>query len=90
MILHLRPDLVHIDRVRDDHRSAPAALSGVTLVRDFSQMTGPGAIGSPSQASAEKGQAMLSAIIARGVEVCRELLAMPIVTGRRPVDLPVD
>lgn len=83
LMLHIRPDLVRQDKVHDDDRPTPEALRGATLARDFSQLTSKGAIGYPTHATPEKGQAMLAAAVARTVEACRALLQQAIVPGRR-------
>ncbi len=82
MMMHLRPDLVRVDKIRDDHRPLPESLRGLTVARDFSQMTEPGAIGYPSKATPELGQAFLTAAVDRAVEVCQGLLDLDIPTGR--------
>ncbi|MBY0588668.1 creatininase family protein, partial [bacterium] len=82
MIMHLRPKLVRTDRIRDDHRPLPDSLRGLTLARDFSQMTEPGAIGYPSKASPESGRKFLQIAIDRTHEVCQGLLTFDIPAGR--------
>jgi creatinine amidohydrolase len=82
MMMHLRPDLVRVGKIQDDHQPLPETLRGLTVARDFSQMTQPGAIGYPTQANPSTGEAFLQAAVTRTTEVCRELLALSIPTGR--------
>ena len=82
IMMHLRPDLVRVELIRDDHRALPDALRGLSVARDFSQMTEPGAIGYPSKATPERGQAFLTAAVDRAVEVCQSLLELEIPSGR--------
>jgi len=82
MMMHLRPELVRKDRIVDDHHPLPHSLRGLTVVRDFSQMTSPGAIGFPSRATPELGAAFFNAAVARTTEVCRQLTDFPITPGR--------
>ncbi len=82
MMMHLRPELVRVEKIRDDHRPLMDSLRGLTVARDFSQMTEPGAIGYPSKATPELGRAFLTAAVDRAVEVCQSLLGLEIPTGR--------
>lgn len=84
MMLSVRPDLVRQNNVADDGLAPPDALAGVALARDFSQITANGAVGYPSHATAEKGAAMLAAVVEQTITACRTLLAQPIVVGRTP------
>lgn len=88
MMMHLRPELVRREKIVDDHHPLPPSLRGLTMVRDFSQMTGPGAIGYPSHATPELGAAFFNAAVDRTTEVCRQLIAFPITPGRQRRSMP--
>src|SRR5262245_11046118 len=74
MVLALRPDLVRRDEVRDDPPNDDPALRGLFLAEDMHQRTDHGAVGYPERASAEKGQAILTAAVNRTAEVVAALL----------------
>jgi creatinine amidohydrolase len=76
MMLHLRPELVRWDRVRNDPSEPPEGLAALFLARDFEQRTDHGAVGYPEFASAAKGEHMLEAIVSRVVIVARRLLGL--------------
>jgi len=78
MVLALRPDLVRRDEIRNDPPPAEPALRGLFLAEDMKQRTRQGAVGYPELASAEKGQALLHAAIARTAEVVQALLQRPL------------
>jgi creatinine amidohydrolase len=78
MMLHLRPDLVWRDEIRNDHGPAEPALRGLYIAEDMHQRTQRGAVGYPELASAEKGRAFLQAAIDRTVEVVQALLQRPL------------
>jgi creatinine amidohydrolase len=78
MLLHLRPDLVRRDRIRDDPPQDDPALRGLFTGEDMFQRTDHGAVGYPERATATKGKAMLEAAAARTSEVVRALLARPL------------
>ncbi len=81
-ILHLRPDLVHMERAVDevDFISTPNYLmdwrEGGALIANppWTDDTSTGAYGQPSLATAEKGQAWLAAAIAEKVEHVHEII----------------
>lgn len=81
-ILHLRPDLVHMERAVDevDFISTPEYymdwLEGGALVANppWTDDTLTGAYGQPSVATAEKGRAWLAAAIAEKVEHVHEIV----------------
>ena len=53
MMLHLRPDLVRSDLIRDDPDDTPAGLAGLFWARDFGRKTDHGAVGHPEFADAD-------------------------------------
>jgi creatinine amidohydrolase len=83
MMMHLRPESVRHQDIKDDHQPLPTELRGLGVARDFSQMTSPGAIGYPSLATPEVGKQFFQAATDRTREVCLGLLALEIPTGRR-------
>jgi creatinine amidohydrolase len=80
MMLALRPELVQRELIRDDPPRDDAALRGLFLADDMWQKTDHGCVGYPERASAEKGQACLTAAIERTVEVVQTLLKRPLPT----------
>ncbi|HEV8060921.1 MAG TPA: creatininase family protein [Gemmataceae bacterium] len=74
MMLHLRPDLVRMEEIRNDGAALDASLRGLYLADDMSQLTTRGCVGYPEQASAEKGQQLLQAAVRRTHEVIAGLL----------------
>lgn len=63
MMLHLRPDLVRRDMIRDDPDETPDALKALFWARDFGRRTRQGAVGHPEFADAERGRRMLDAVV---------------------------
>jgi creatinine amidohydrolase len=82
LMLHLRPDLVRRDRIRDDPCEPPEGLRGLFRALDFGRLTDHGAVGYPGRADAEKGRRMLEAIMTRVVAVARRLLELPLDAAR--------
>jgi creatinine amidohydrolase len=78
MVMHLRPNLVRTDQIRDDHEVVPDALRGLFMAMDMRQRTQNGAVGYPEQASAAKGKMLLDAIVSRVAEVVETLLRQPL------------
>jgi creatinine amidohydrolase len=78
MILHLRPELVNKEEIRNDGYPADSALRGLFLADDMSQLTSAGCVGFPELASAEKGNRLLQAAINRTYEVCSALIQRPL------------
>jgi creatinine amidohydrolase len=78
MILHLRPDLVRTDVIRDDPDSTPPELQSLFWARDFGRRTDHGAVGFPERASADRGRQMLEAAIRKVVTVAKRLLELPL------------
>jgi creatinine amidohydrolase len=77
MMLAIRPDLVRMDRVRDDP-SEGGELGALFWARDFARRTDHGAVGYPERATAEKGRRMLEAIVGRVVATTEGLLGLPL------------
>jgi creatinine amidohydrolase len=67
MMMHLRPELVHEDRMEGTNMDEPYPQGGKDLVaggplsvyRDFTEYSATGAIGDPTVATAEKGERIL-------------------------------
>jgi creatinine amidohydrolase len=78
MILHLRPDLVRKDRIRDDPDDTPEALQGLFWARDFGRRTDHGAVGYPETADAERGRKMLEAAVRKVTETVDAVLTLPL------------
>jgi creatinine amidohydrolase len=76
MILHVRPDLVRKDLILDDPDPTPVNLGGLFWARDFARRTDHGAVGYPEFASAERGTAMLDAIVTRVTAVVEATLRL--------------
>lgn len=85
--LYLRPELVIRDRIKDEipaERGGPRWLypnlvSGnwVRFMNYWSRMSVSGVSGTPSLATAEKGEKMIETTIERLIQVAREFRAMP-------------
>jgi creatinine amidohydrolase len=86
MILHLRPDLVHRDLIRDDPDLTPAGLRSVFWPRNFARRTDHGAVGHPEAADAERGRLMLEAIIRKVTAVAEQVLEIPLEERERSFD----
>lgn len=86
--LYLRPDLVRMDLARDEiaaERGGPRwlypAVDGqnpVKFMNWWSCMSATGVNGTPTRATAEKGQVMIEATIERLIGVCRDFRDMPV------------
>jgi len=61
LMLHLAPELVKTDLLRDDGLHPSPALLG--LVTDFHEITEEGSFGAATEASAEKGEALFMAAV---------------------------
>jgi creatinine amidohydrolase len=65
MMLHLFPDLVRLDRLRDDGLSAdPPPPAGLNVIHHFDEITEEGSWGSATFAEAETGRVLIEAAIA--------------------------
>jgi creatinine amidohydrolase len=78
MVLHLRPDLVRIDRIEDDPDTTPSGLQGLSWPRDFARRTDHGVVGYPTLADGERGRLMLVAAVEKVAEVARRVLELPL------------
>jgi creatinine amidohydrolase len=81
MMLHLRPELVRRELIRDDPSPAPPGLERLFWGRDFARRTDHGAIGYPESARVESGARMLEVVIAEVTAVARAVLAQPLVAA---------
>lgn len=81
MMLHLRPDLVRRDQIRDDPSEGPSGLGGLFWAQDFARRTDRGAVGYPESASAEAGSRMLGAVVDRLTRVVQGLSELPLPDG---------
>lgn len=79
MMLALRPDLVRREAIRDDLKATrrPEALRGVFVAPDMKAQTDHGGVGYAELATAENGQRLLDAIVARLVEAIRAIRRNP-------------
>jgi creatinine amidohydrolase len=75
MLLALRPDLVHREKILNDPPREEASLRGVFTAEDMKQRTDHGAVGYPELASAEQGKRFVEAAVARTVEVVHAMLS---------------
>lgn len=78
MMLHLNPELVRREEARNDPPRGDAALRGLFLADDMSQITTKGCVGFPELATAAKGERLLRAAIDRAVEVVSSLCTRPV------------
>jgi creatinine amidohydrolase len=74
MVLAVRPELVHREKIQDDPPVDEPALRGVYTAEDMKQRTDHGAVGYPELASAEQGRRFLEAAVGRTVEVVKAML----------------
>lgn len=79
MMQALRPDLVRQAEIRNDLRAMhqPPELRGVFVAPDMKAQTEQGGVGYAELATAEKGQRLLEAIVARLVEVIQAIRRKP-------------
>jgi creatinine amidohydrolase len=74
MVLALRPDLVHREKILNDPPTDEDSLRGVYTAEDMKQRTDHGAVGYPELATAENGRRFLDVAVGRTVEVVRTML----------------
>jgi creatinine amidohydrolase len=72
LMMHLRPELVRTDRLKDDGLIDPVP-DGVYLPLDFKRQTHQGAAGYPTLASASKGEQLLKIIVEKMVHALQAL-----------------
>jgi len=82
MMMHFRPDLVKFDLAKNDHQPYPEVQRGLFNARDIGQRTNQGCYGYPEFATAELGEKLASAVIARVSEVCESLINEPLMPPR--------
>ncbi len=73
LMLTLRPDLVRTDLIRDDGNWTSEVLRGISITRNSAEWGEVGALGYATLASAQKGERLMQAIVARVVEAVRAL-----------------
>ncbi|HHY85816.1 MAG TPA: creatininase family protein [Verrucomicrobia bacterium] len=77
LMMYLRPDLVRMAEISDDDLNyAGENLSGVFIPLDMKRQTRHGGSGQATLASAEKGKALLDAVVSKTSERIRTLAAM--------------
>jgi len=69
MLLALRPDLVHREKIQNDPPREDFCLRGVFTAEDMKQRTDHGAVGYPELASDELGKRFLETAVGRTAEV---------------------
>ena len=84
MLMHLRPELVKLELVKDAGELITDNLGGVYISRDLRQRTAEGCTGRPDLASAEKGRMLFAGVLEALVETVDSLLAQP--TGTEYTD----
>jgi creatinine amidohydrolase len=80
LMLHLQPDLVATDSLRDAGKLTPDTVKGFFVARDMRQRTLEGHTGRPDLASAAKGARLFTAIVERISALVRDLLNQPLPT----------
>ena len=84
MLMHLRPELVKGELLKDAGELISDNLGGVYVSRDLQQRTAEGCTGRPDLASAEKGSVLFAGIVEALTATVDSLLAQP--TGTEYVD----
>ena len=74
MVLALRPDLVHREKILNDPPTDEDSFRGIYTAEDMKQRTDHGAVGYPELATAEKGRRFLETAVGRTVEVLQAML----------------
>lgn len=78
MVMHLRPDLVRLDKIQDDPNTTPPEFHALSWARDFRRSTDHGVVGYPESADRERGRLMLEAIVGKVAQVARLVLDLPL------------
>ena len=74
VMLAIRPDLVHIDKLRKDGRAPASEYSGKTMqYRRMDEVTDCGVFGDATYGTADKGERMMQAVIDCYVEVVSDM-----------------
>lgn len=76
IVLHLRPDLVHMDRAVTDYRGPPRDVIGY-LPGHFDRATESGVYGDPTLASEQKGEALIGNMTANLLAALDRFAALP-------------
>ena len=76
MVMALRPDLVHADRLVPDGERSGMRVEGVASYHRFDQRTQHGGVGDPRPATAEMGERLLQASAEEMVEHVRAIRAL--------------
>jgi creatinine amidohydrolase len=79
LVMHLRPDLVRTDRLRDDGLVSDPAIRG--LCHSFDEMTEDGSFGYATFATAEKGKRIFEAAVEEIVKQMGQLAEGYVLTG---------
>lgn len=77
MLMHLRPELVKTDLLKDAGELITDNLDGVYISRDLRQRTAEGCTGRPDLASAEKGALLFDGIVTAMEQTVTNLLEQP-------------
>jgi creatinine amidohydrolase len=76
LMLHLRPDLVRKSEIADDGLAPqPEAMGTLYIPLDMRHQTNHGGTGQPSLATADKGRALLDAVVTKTVAAVRAMRA---------------
>lgn len=78
MIMHLRPELVDTNELRDAGKLGTDNIEGLFLPRDLKHRTKEGCTGRPDLASAEKGRVMFDGIVDRVNVAVQAILDEPL------------
>ena len=77
MLMHLRPELVKQDLLKDAGELVTDNVGGVFISRDLRQRTAEGCTGRPDLASPEKGKVLFDAIVTALSATVENLLVQP-------------
>ncbi len=85
LMLFLRPELVHqaqardvVDRLKNAWVDSSAAGGRVAVFHRFARFTAPGSIGTPTQATAEKGKSLFGAVVDEIVHFLEDFAHWPL------------
>jgi len=90
MMLFLRPDLVRTDRIVENKLALGSEWfdsdygGKVSVFRRFHRLTGPGCMGKPSAATAEKGASMMDAVISDLADFLKKFGSWPELPPKGP------
>ncbi|MCA9246199.1 MAG: creatininase family protein [Planctomycetales bacterium] len=80
LIMHLRPELVKTEAIRNEPDYLPDDVEGAFLCRDMHQRTSQGHTGFPKLGSPEKGARLFEAIVERVTQAANRFLNEPLPT----------